>query len=319
MVRYIKEEDVRRILTMPGTIALMEQAFRDWAQGNATDVPRRRLRQPTGPFSMLMGAAPALNVLGFKATYNRPTASSALVQLYDQQRGNLIAMIECDWMGRMRTGATTGLATRLLSRVDASVVACFGTGRHGATQLEGVCAVRKIREVRAFGRNPERVAKFCDKMSHRLNVSVHPVVSPHEAISGAHIINVMTRAQTPVFDGKLLTPGQHVNAAGINAIDRREIDLETIRRSSVVVVDSRQVAQNESGDLLPAFEAGLLQWESLPDLGDILLDRRAGRTSPDQITLFESHGMCIEDLYTGKHVLEVALRENIGTDLPIGE
>lgn len=319
MVRYLQEEDVRRILNMPETIALMEQAFRDWAQGNATDVPRRRLRQPTGPFSMLMGAAPKINVIGFKATYNRPSGSSALVQLYDQQRGSLIAMIECDWMGRMRTGATTGLATRLLSREDASVVACFGTGRHGGTQLEGVCAVRKIREVRAYGRNPERLAKFCDTMSNKLNVSVCPVVSPEEAISGAHIINVMTRAQTPVFDGKLLEPGQHINAAGINAIDRREIDLETIRRSSVLAVDSRQVAQNESGDLLPAFEAGLLQWENLPDLGDMLLGRRAGRTSREQITLFESHGMCIEDLYAGKHVLEVALRDSIGTDLPIGE
>jgi ornithine cyclodeaminase len=266
-----------------------------------------------------MGAAPKLNVIGFKATYTRPAGNSALVQLYDQDRGHLIAMIECDWMGRMRTGATTGLATKLLSRDDASIVACFGTGRHGSTQLEGVCAVRKIREVRACGRNQERLGKFCDVVSKKLNVDVRAVKSAEQAISGAHIINVMTRAQTPVFDGKLLEPGQHVNAAGINAIDRREIDLETIKRSSVVVVDSRQVAQNESGDLLPAFEAGLLQWENIPDLGDILIGRRQGRTSGDEITLFESHGMCIEDLYTGKHVLEVALQNNIGTDLAIGE
>ena len=315
MVRYIREQDVREILTMPKTIALMEQAFGDLAGGNAYDVPRRRLRQPTGPISILQGAAPKLNIIGYKVTY----ATSGLVHLYDQQRGNLIAIIECDWMGMMRTGATTGLATKLLSRVDASVVACFGIGRHGGTQLEAVCEVRKIRSVRAWGRNAERLKRFCDTMSKKLGLDVLPVYSAEEAVAGAHIINMMTRAQTPVFDGKLLEPGQHINAAGINALDRREIDLETIKRSNVIVVDSRQIAQNESGDLLPAYEAGLLHWEKIPDLADILIGRRPGRTSDDQISLFESHGMCIEDLYTGKHVLETALQQHIGTDLPIGE
>ena len=319
MVRDIKEEEVRQILTMPTAVEVVERAFRDRALGKAFDIPRRRTLQPGGHLHVLQAAAPEINLIGFKAYYLKPEARTFFLHLINHSRGNQEALIEADWLGRIRTGAATGVATHCLARADASVVACFGTGRHAQTQLEGVAAVRRLTEVRAFGRNRERQKSFCETMTQKLGVNVRPVHSEAEALDGAHIVNVMTRSDQPLFDGCLLQPGQHINAAGSNALDRREIDLATIKRCDIIVVDSREVAKGECGDLLPAIEQGLLYWENIADLGEVLLGRRPGRTGQAQITLFESHGMAMQDVYAGRYVLDTARSRNIGVDLPFGD
>ncbi len=147
---------------------------------------------------------------------------------------------------------------------------------------------------------------------------MRPAASAADALRGADIVNtVMTKSSTPVFDGALLEAGQHVNAAGGNALDRRELDLTAIRRADVIVVDSREVARDECGDLLPAVEAGVVHWDHLRDLGDVLAGHRTGRTTAEEITLFESQGMALEDLYMARHVLDAARRRGLGIDLPI--
>lgn len=319
MVRYIREAEVRELLTMPAAVEAVERAFRDRALGKAFDIPRRRTLQPGGHLHVLQAAAPELNLIGFKAYYLKPEARTFYLHLINHSRGNQEALIEADWLGRIRTGAATGVATHCLARKDASVVACFGTGRHAQTQLEGVAAVRTLTDVRAFGRNRERQKSFCETMSDKLEVAVRPVHSEAEALDGAHIVNVMTRSDQPLFDGRLLQPGQHINAAGSNALDRREIDLATIRRCDVIVVDSREVAKGECGDLLPAIEQGLLYWENVADLGEVLVGRRPGRTAETQITLFESHGMAMQDVYAGRYVLDAARSRGVGVDLPFGD
>ena len=317
MVLYLTEADVRSIVSLPETIERMANMFRDRANGHAFDVPRRRMRQPGGHLHIMQAAAPKLDAIGFKYYYTGSASRTTLIHLHTLTTGRFEAMIEADWLGMMRTAATTGVATRALAREDASVVACFGTGRHGGHQLAAVAAVRPIREARAYGRNHERRDRFCAEMSARLSIEVQPVDSASEAIAGADIVNIITRASTPVFDGSLLQAGQHVNAAGANALDRREIDLAAVRRSDVIVVDSRDVARDECGDLLPAVEAGLVHWDQLPDLGDVLVERRPGRTNSGQITLFESQGMCLEDIYVARQVVNVARQRGIGIDLPI--
>ena len=319
MVRYIKEAEVRQILTMSKAIELVERAFRDRALGKAFDIPRRRTLQPGGHLHVLQAAAPEINLIGFKAYYLKPEARTFYLHLINHTRGNQEALIEADWLGRIRTGAATGVATNCLARKDASVVACFGTGRHAQTQLEGVATVRKLAEVRAFGRNQERQKSFCETMARKLNVNVRPVHSEAHALDGAQIVNVMTRSDQPMFDGNLLQPGQHINAAGSNALDRREIDLATIKRCDAIVVDSREVAKGECGDLLPAIEQGLLYWENTADLGEVLLGHKPGRTADAQITLFESHGMAMQDVYAGSYVLDTARARGIGIDLPFGD
>lgn len=314
MVRYIKGVEAEQLLGMSEAIELMARVFRDLADGDAVDSPRQRTRKPGKTLHIMQAIAPRMQVAGFKAGYSR---GPGLIHLYDYESGRLEAMIEADWLGRMRTAATTAVATRWLARADAKTVACFGLGRHGGFQLAAVCAVRTIEAVRVFGRDGGRVSGFCETMSKQLGVPVTAAETAREALDGADIVNLITPSATPLFDGAWLSAGQHINAVGSNEFNRREIDLETIRRSDLIVVDSREVAQAESGDLLPAVDAGLLQWEHLANLAEIVSGRRAARTSARQITLFESHGMCIEDLYVAKYVLDRARQRDIGTDLPI--
>ncbi|MFO0006061.1 MAG: ornithine cyclodeaminase family protein, partial [bacterium] len=180
-------------------------------------------------------------------------------------------------MGQMRTGAATGVAARHLSRADSAVVGLFGTGRHAMTQLEATCAVRPVREVKVHGRDAGRVQRFCDEMAARVNARLRPATDAADAVRDSDIVVAMTRADAPLFDGRLLEPGQFISAAGANALNRRELDLAAVRRAEVIVVDSVQVAEGECGDLLQAFEAGLLQWENVPTLGDVIVGRHPGR------------------------------------------
>lgn len=219
----------------------------------------------------------------------------------------------------VRTGAASGVATRHMAREDSAVVGMIGAGKQAVGQLEAVCAVRKIREVRVYSRNQERTKKFCTALSGKLGVAVHAVASAAEAVRGADVVNVITKATTPVLEGSMLEPGQHVNAAGSNALTRRELDEAAIKRCTRVVVDSRATARNESGDLLPLVENGVLDWDALPELGEVIVGRVPGRGARDEITLFESHGMAIQDIYTAHHVLNVARAKSIGVELPVGD
>jgi ornithine cyclodeaminase len=154
-------------------------------------------------------------------------------------------------------------------------------------------------------------------MSARLGVPMRVADGAADAVKGAHIVNVITKAAEPVLRGEWLEPGQHVNAAGSNALARREIDLAAVGRCGHVVVDSRGTARNECGDLLPAVEAGLLDWDRLPELGEVIAGRVRGRGSRDEITLYESHGMGLQDLYVAERLVAMARERKLGMDLPI--
>jgi ornithine cyclodeaminase len=206
-----------------------------------------------------------------------------------------------------------------MAREDAAVVGMIGAGKQAVGQLEAVCAVRKIRAVKVFSRNAERAREFCASLRHRLGVKMDVVPKVADAVQGADIINVITKASSPVLLGEWLEPGQHINAAGSNALTRRELDDTAIMRCARVVVDSRGTARNECGDVLPLVESGRLDWDALPELGEVIVGRVAGRKSRDEITLYESHGMGIQDIYTGHYVLEVARNEGIGIELPVGD
>jgi ornithine cyclodeaminase len=196
----------------------------------------------------------------------------------------------------------------------------IGAGKQAVGQLEAVCAVRKITAVKVFSRKTEKAREFCAAMSGRLGIKMEAVTSAPEAVHGVDIINVITKASNPVLLGEWLEPGQHINAAGSNALTRRELDEldELAVRRSRVVVDSRGTARNECGDLLPLVETGKLDWDALPELGELITGRLAGRNSRDEISLYESHGMGIQDIYTGHYILGIARDKNIGIDLPIG-
>jgi alanine dehydrogenase len=240
------------------------------------------------------------------------------VHLFHIDSGKLFGIVDANLMGMVRTGAASGVATRWLAREDAAIVGQIGAGKQSVGQLEAVCTVRKIGQARIFIRTRDKLEAYCRTMSDKLGVDVVPAASAEAAVRGADILNIITKSATPVFNGDWLQPGTHINAAGSNALIRREIDETTVKKSDVVVVDSRETARRECGDLLPAIEKGLLQWETLPDLGDIVSGRRPGRTAASQITLYESHGMGIQDLYVATHLIAIARERGVGADFPIG-
>lgn len=318
MVKYVKESDVEKILDMPTTVELVDKAFRDWAEGLAIDVPRNRTIHALGNLHVLQAASETINKIGLKAYYVRPTARTFLIILIDQLEGHLRGLIEARHLGFMRTGAASGVATRVLARSDADTVACIGSGGQAVTQLHAVCAVRKIKNVRVLAhRNRERAQAFCNEAERQLGVTASLFDNAAEAIKGAHIINVMTRSETPVLSAEMLEPGQHINAVGVNVLSNREIGLDTLKRCDLIVVDSTKVAEREGGDLLPAIERGLLSLDRIPDLGQVLTGRSPTRSSAQDITLFKSHGMGIEDLYVADYVLTRAEALGVGSDLPL--
>ena len=319
MVRYLKENDIKQLLTMPLALELVEQALKDLALGRAIDIPRVRTHIPEGVQHVLQAAAPELGFIGFKYYYTRPSGKSFYVHLINTKTAKLEAIIEAVWMSMVRTGAASGVATRLLAREDASVVGQIGAGFQAISQLEAVCAVRKIRTARVWSRNPDKLQAYCSAMSQTLGIAVLPADSAQAAVRGAHIINVITKAAEPVLKGEWLEPGQHINAAGSNALSRRELDMAAVGKCDVITVDARGTARNECGDLLPAVEKGLLRWDTLTEIGEVIAGRATGRTSPQQITLYESHGMGLQDLYVGARMLALARERGVGVDLPIGD
>jgi ornithine cyclodeaminase len=320
MIRYLSESDVRQLLAMPDALEEVERALKDRALGRAVDVPRVRTHVPAGTQHVMQAASHELRLIGYKAYYScRGKGTRFFVHLFNMDSGVLEAIMQASYLGMVRTGAASGAATRYLARKNAAVVAMIGAGKQAVGQLEAVCGVRGIREVRVYSRTEERARKFCEVMKPKIGAQLRVVTDPADAVRGADIVNVITNAANPVLKGEWLEPGQHVNAAGSNSLIRREIDETAVAKCAVIAVDSRSTAQNECGDLLPAVEKGSLQWEALPEIGEIMLQRLPGRASDDQITLYESHGMAVEDLYVGARILKLARERRVGADFPIGD
>lgn len=318
MVLFLNEADVQQLLTMKIALEQVERALKDRALGRAIDVPRARIQTPAGIQHVLQAAAPELGYIGFKYYYTAVGGrKSFYVHLLNMQTGALEAIMEAVWLGMIRTGAASGVASKHLANPGASVLAQIGAGFQGMGQLEAVCTALNIREARVYARTRDKLEAWCKKMVDKLGIPVLPAASGPEAIKGAHVVNIMTKSTTPVIDGDWLQPGQHVNAAGSNALSRREIDAKTVARSKLITVDSRGTARNECGDLLPAVENGLLNWEALTEIGEVIAGRVPGRATKDDITLYESHGMGIQDVYTAVKLLELARARNVGTALPM--
>jgi ornithine cyclodeaminase len=172
--------------------------------------------------------------------------------------------------------------------------------------------------VKVYSRTADKLAKFCEAMRARLSLDVVPAASPEDAVRGSDIVVTITTSATPVFSGEWLAPGTHVNAAGSNSLLRREIDEKTVLMANPVVVDSRPSAMKEAGDLLPALEKGRLHAGALTELGEVIAGIRPGRTGNDQVTLFESQGMAMQDLIIAAELARLARAKGVGSELDFG-
>jgi ornithine cyclodeaminase len=236
--------------------------------------------------------------------------------LFDAANGCLLAVIAADRLGMMRTGAAGGVAAKWLVREDAQVAGVFGAGWQARGQIEALCRVRPIRRVKVHSRDAAKRESFCAEMSATLGVEVVPVATAEETVRGSDVVVTITSAATPLFDSAWIEPGCHINAAGSNALIRREIDEKTVARAGLVCVDSRATAVREAGDLQPVLEKGRLHEGQLVELGEIIAGSRPGRASPEQVTLFESQGMAIQDIALARRLFALATERGLGQALP---
>jgi alanine dehydrogenase len=318
MTLHISEAEVRAVLTMSLAVDAVEQISRKQATGEVVVHPRRRFELPGGGFFHYMAAADFS--LGFVAmkqyTYVRGKLRF-LVPLYEMATGDLLALIEADYMGQLRTGAASGVATKFLARADAHVAAIIGTGGQARTQLEAVAAVRKLESARAYGRDPAKREKFCAEMSERLGIPVLPCASAAEAVRGAGIVSTATTASQPVVSGADLSPGAHINAIGANHAHKRELDDEAVASADVIVVDSVEQSRQEAGDLIIAFHGDEICWTGVKKLSEIVAGKTSGRTSDTEVTLFKSNGIASWDLAAAMKVYAMAREKGLGRELPL--
>jgi ornithine cyclodeaminase/alanine dehydrogenase-like protein (mu-crystallin family) len=306
----ISEQQVREALPMAKAIELVDDCFRGLASGRIVNHPRRRVALANRAVLHYMAAGDnERNYLATKNYVTRPGVGAAFaVLLFDAEQARLLAAIEANALGQIRTGAASGVATGYLARADASTLGLIGCGFQAETQLEAIAAVRMLDRVKVFSRTRENRVAFAARMSARLGLPVEPVGSAEAAVRGSGILVTVTNARDPVVFGEWLEPGCHVNAAGSNHIRRREIDSELVRRAAVVAADSIEQAKMEAGDLLAAVQDGALDWERVVEFSAIAGGSVKGRSSPRDITLFESQGLAAEDLAVAIYVYEQLAR-----------
>lgn len=318
MTLHISEAEVRTVLSMPLALEAVEEISRRQGNGEVVVHARRRFEFPGNGFFHYMAAADMAS--GFVATKQYTYVRGKLrfaVMLFEMSTGELISLIEADYLGQLRTGAASGVATKFLARQDASIAAIIGTGGQAKTQLEAVAAVRKLHSVRAYGRDAVRRESFCREMTATLGVSVESASSASEAVRGAHIICTATTASQPVFSGADVAPGAHLNAIGANHAHKRELDDAAIAKALGIFVDSLEQSRHEAGDLILAFRNDSSRWDTVKELADVVAGKVAGRTNDAEITLFKSNGIASWDLAAAMKVYALARKHNLGTTLPL--
>jgi ornithine cyclodeaminase/alanine dehydrogenase-like protein (mu-crystallin family) len=322
---YLSAEDVRRALPMSAAIEAMREAFRQLSDGQVTLPMRERLDAPGehGIALVMPCHSTAQKLFSVKLVtvfQENPRRGlpliQALVTLTDATTGEPLAVMDGASVTAIRTGAASGVATDALARPEARVVAVFGAGVQARTQLEAVCCVRSIGRVSVYDVDSTAAERFAAEMTEKLGLPVEPTSTPAATLQEADVVCTVTTSITPVFEDRDLPPGAHVNGVGCYRPDTAEIPPATVCRARVVV-DHRASALEEAGDLIGPLNQGLIPPSHVgTELGEILLGRSPGRRSAEEVTLFKSVGVAIQDLCAAARALENARRLGLGVQLP---
>lgn len=327
----LSRHDVEALLTMPEAIAAVEAGFRQLAAG-AVEMPQR-LATVIAPHNGIHLAMPAFvagdpaaadpGTLSIKvvtvyndnrAHYNLPTIHAVLL-LHDARTGQALALMDAEHLTAMRTGAVSGVATQWMARPDASVLTLFGAGVQATTQLLAMAAVRPLQQVYVVALGDVR--PFCAQMSAQLGIPVTPAADVRAAVAAADLICTATNSPTPLFDGAWLRAGAHINAIGAYTRTTRELDSLTVRRSRVIV-DRRQAAQAEAGDIVIPIQEGVIGADHVVgELAELVTGAVPGRTAQGEITLFKSVGLALQDAVTAALVYRRALAQGRGQEVAL--
>jgi alanine dehydrogenase len=312
-VLLLTEEDVRRLLTMDMALEAVEQGLRKLALDEAANTPRARVQTDHAMLHIMSAASKSLGVMGAKLySTSRRNPARFILPLFDGKTGALLCLMQADYLGQMRTGAASGIATQYMARPDATEVGLFGSGKQARTQVQAICRVRRIRQVQVYSPHEERRRAFAAEMSELSQTEVVPVSRPEMAAEKKDIIITATTSREPVLTGHWIAEGTHLNAIGSNFIGKAEIDSVSVRRCAVIAVDSKDQARLEAGDFQQALEEGSLRWADVRELGQIIVGRYPGRKHPQDVTLFKSLGIAIEDVAVAARIYARAQAEGVG-------
>jgi ornithine cyclodeaminase/alanine dehydrogenase-like protein (mu-crystallin family) len=311
-VLLLTEDEVRRLLTMEMAMEAVEQGLRRMALDEAHNVSRARAQTDHVMLHSMSAAIKAMGVMGSKVYTTRRGNARFYLLLFDGKSGTLLAQMQADYLGQMRTGAASAVATQYMARPDATEVGIFGSGKQARTQLLGVCKVRRIRRAQVYSPNEEHRRLFASEMSELCQTDVEPVARPELAAENKDILITATDSREPVVYGHWLAQGTHINAIGSNFSVKAELDTVAIRKCSSIVVDSKDQARLEAGDLIQSEEDGSFRWADVRELGQVVVGRYTARRHPQDITLFKSLGIAIEDVAVAARVYARAHAEGVG-------
>ena len=309
MPLYLRESDVTALLGPSDAVEVVESCFRRMAAGDVQIAPRRRLRLPEGALADMAAADAGEGLAGGKLYAATTQGTTFVVCLFDSLSSELACVIEADRLGRLRTGAATGVATRFLAKSGARTLGVLGCGQQAVTQVECVrAAMPTIEQVVAYCRTPERLATFCE------HVGAAPAEGHHEAAAQDVVITITT-SRDPVIRGEWLQPGALVVAAGANVASRRELDNVVLERASFVCCDWLEQARIESGDLIDPVEAGVLDWLEVHELHEVVAGEVIARHSDSDVIVFKSNGIAAWDVALGAEALRRARESGVGVDV----
>jgi ornithine cyclodeaminase/alanine dehydrogenase-like protein (mu-crystallin family) len=311
-VLLLTEDDVRQLLTMEMALAAVEEGLRRLALDEAVNVPRARAQTDHGVLHTMSAAAKSLGIMGYKAYGTSRKGANFHMGLYDGKTGALLALIQADYLGQMRTGAASGVATQYMARPDATEVGLFGSGKQARTQVLALCKVRKIRRIQVYSPNEERRVSFAREMREACQCDVEPVPRPEMAAEDKDIIVTATTSREPVLNGHWIAEGTHLNVIGSNYLGKAEVDAVAVRRCDSIVVDSKDQARIEAGDFVQALEEGSIHWADVHELGQVIVGRNTGRAHPEDVTLFKSLGIAMEDVAVAGQVYAKASASGVG-------
>ncbi len=350
-VTVLNNAEVESLLDMHTCLEAMEEAYRDLGLNQAINRPRSHTYFPTKSkkwpgfnyrFKSQEGGIEKFGVWALRITSDMagfstltggvkrrkliPAAAGeryvGLIFLFDMETTEPLAIIQDSFIQKMRVGATSGVGVKYLARNDSHVLGLFGSGWQAGAHLEAICLMREIKQVRVYSPTAEHKREFAKEWAKKLSLDIRGVDRPEEAVKGADIVVAATAAVDPVFDGSLLERGMHVGCivASDKTQQRRELDDRAVAKCDVVIVTSREQARiDEQPDIYGAVQKGILSWERIHELSELVSGKVSGRTDSTQITLFNNNvGMGIQFAALGAKVLELAEKSGMGRKMPLG-
>jgi len=309
---YLTEADVMQLLDVRMAIDAVSEAFLRLASGEAENVPRHRCRAGGTVQHTMSAAAGYLGLVGWKNYTTTREEAKFQLGLYHATTGDMIALVEADRLGQLRTGAVSGVAISHLTDETIDSLGMIGTGWQAQSQLAAACAVRGIQTAKVYSRNEESRRAFAQMMSADLGIEVIAVDQPQQAVTDQPLVITATNSREPVIQGDWLASRATVCAVGSNWLNRAELDVETIRRAGLIVCDSIECCQLEAGDFTEPLEQGVFDFAGAIELADLVSGKFVPDRTAQDITIFKSVGMAIEDVAVGGWLLEMARASGVG-------